>query len=207
MVELCLVTSRRSRVISTTMNHSQASSAMKCLPLLPVLLLPFVAGCELFLYSGEETPRPCPPFEGFFDSSPTGDPEYYRERFIVDDGSCQLVQYPGLWGPYCIDIRYDSVFSSQFCTKDGAEITVVISGGNKCPGPDQDLQIDSIYLAYEGGVYTEVLADTIFSSWCSDQSGSQQTRSLRVHLSARLRDPERDNTVRLHNGIISFVIR
>ncbi len=165
-------------------------------------------GCNPFPFFGSDEPRPCPPFEGFFDTSPTGDPSYYRDRFIIDNGSCQLYQVPGLWGPFCEHRRYDSVFSTEFCTTDGAEILVVISGDNKCPGPDQDLKIDSIYLVYEGGVYSEIIADTIFSTWCSEFSfGANPTRVLRTHISARLRDPAKDTIVWLHDGIISFGIR
>lgn len=176
---------------------------MKCLTLLPVLLFPFVAGCELFLYSGEETPRPCPAFSDLSDTTLPGG----SVRFVIDNGSCQFPDIGGIWGPFCIRHRYDSVFSTHFCTTDGAEVTVVISGENKCPGPDQELQIDSIYLSYEGSVYTEVLADTIFSSWCSDRRGSLQTRSLRVYMSALLRDPVLDSTVWLHSGLFYFVVK
>lgn len=172
---------------------------MKCLPLLPVLLLPFVAGCELFLYSGEETPRPCPPFEGFSAEEPSP-----RSRFIINDGSCQLFDYPGIWGPFCAHLRYDSIFSKTFCTTDGAEITIVISGDNKCPGPDQDLKIDSIYLSYQGAIYNDLLTDTIFSSWCQYRSGLPSV--LSVEFSARLRDPFRDTVVWLHDGIAVFAL-
>lgn len=172
---------------------------MKRLPLLPIFLLPFLAGCELFLYSGEETPRPCPPFEGFSAEDPTPVP-----RFIIDDGTCQLFATPGIWGPFCLTQRYDSVFSISSCTTEGAEITIVISGDNKCPGPDQDLRIDSIYLSYQGGVYNELISDTIFSSWCQFRSGLPEVVSIEFFV--RLRDPARDTVVWLHNGIVDVTL-
>ena len=171
------------------MNHSD-----QIVPILTALLAAAtLSACDFWV--SDSGPLPCPDWEG----------TNRRNVFIVDDGSCQFQVLGSLpWEEPCHEgnFRSDSISTVHFCTIDDAYFALFASGKQKCPdGPDQDLAIDSIYLRYEGGVYTELVSDTIHSTECFfGRSGFY----FYLNFSALLRDPLRDTIVWVHDGSVQL---